>query len=287
MTNQTVDQKYYQAAQPRSVAERLVIRARSEIYGDFMRICRPSPADSILDVGVSDVVGESPNLLERMYPHRDRITALGLGSAETFQAEFPEVCYRQVMPNSPLPFPDQSFSIATSNAVLEHVGSVDNQRRFVAELMRVARQVFVTVPHRFFPVEHHTAIALLHYFDSTFAAACRLAGKGEWAEERSLILMSRDRLRRLWPQEDAVTIGFTGIRLGPFSSNLYAHWRREAGRCAGQQMAGNGRAALRAGARRSRSRDLRARCRAEMSCRPRFGRSDSALGTVALIDTAQ
>ena len=230
MTKQTVDEKYYQAARPRSIAERLVVRARSGIYSDFIRICRPLAADSILDVGVSDVVGESPNLLERMYPHRERITALGLGSAESFQAEFPEVEYRQVEPNSPLPFPDRSFAIATSNAVLEHVGSVDNQRRFVAELMRVARQVFITVPHRFFPVEHHTAIPLLHYFDSTFAAACRLAGKAEWGEQRNLILMSRGRLRRIWPQNDAVKVGFTGIRLGPFSSNLYAHWRREAGR---------------------------------------------------------
>lgn len=227
---QTVDGKYYQAARPRSLAERLVIRARFEIYSDFMRICGPSPADAILDVGVSDVVGESPNLLERMYPHRERITALGLGSAEAFRAEFPEVQYRQVKPNSPLPFPDRSFAIAMSNAVLEHVGSADNQRRFVAEMMRVASQVFITVPHRFFPVEHHTAIPLLHYSDATFAAACRLFGRAEWAEQRNLILMSRERLRRLWPEKDAATIGFTGIRLGPFSSNLYAHWRREAGR---------------------------------------------------------
>ena len=224
---QTVDGKYYQAARPRSLAERLVIEARREIYSDFMRLCGPSPEDSILDVGVSDVVGESPNLLERMHPHRDRITALGLGSAEAFQAEFPEVRYRQVTPNSPLPFPDQSFAIAMSNAVLEHVGSVDNQRRFVAEMMRVARQVFITVPHRFFPVEHHTGIPLLHYSDTTFAAACRLFGRGEWAEQRNLVLMSRQRLRRLWQRQVEVAIGFTGIRLGPFSSNLYAHWRRE------------------------------------------------------------
>jgi len=230
MTKQAVDEKYYQAARPRSIAERLVIKARSEIYSDFMRICRPSPADSILDVGVSDVVGESPNLLERLYPHRERITALGLGSAEAFQSEFPEVHYRQVQRNSPFPFPDRSFDIAMSNAVLEHVGSVDSQLRFVAELMRVARQVFITVPHRFFPIEHHTAIPLLHYFDSTFSAACRLAGKAEWSEERNLILMSRGRLRRTWPQKEAVTVGFTGICLGPFSSNLYAHWRREEGR---------------------------------------------------------
>ena len=225
MANRVVDEKYYQVAQPRTLADRLVVKARARIYRDFMRFCRPGQDDTILDVGVSDVVGEAPNLLERLYPYRDRITALGLGSAEAFQAEYPEVAYQQVRPNAPLPFPDQYFAIATSNAVLEHVGSVENQQRFIAEMMRVAREVFVSVPHRFFPVEHHTGIPFLHYMDATFAPACRLFGKAEWADRSNLILMSCGNLRRLWPAGAVIQVGFTGLRLGPFSSNLYAHWR--------------------------------------------------------------
>ena len=227
-TNHRVDEKYYQAAQPRSLAERLLIRARDEIYSDFVRICDPSEADSVLDVGVSDVVGESPNLLERLYPYRDRITAIGLGNADAFQAKFPEVRYRQVTPNSSFPFADKSFDVATSNAVLEHVGSIEKQRNFVAEMMRVARRVFITVPHRFFPVEHHTGIPFLHYFDVTFGPACRLCKKDDWADAANLILMSRTRLRSSWPEGESVEIGFTGLRLGPFSSNLYAHWQQGA-----------------------------------------------------------
>ena len=225
MADQIVDDKYYQVAQPRSLADRLVIKARANMYQDFLRVCQPGRDDTILDVGVSDVVGESPNLLERLYPHRDRITALGLGSAEAFQAEYPEVAYQQVQPNTPLPFPDRSFAIATSNAVLEHVGSIANQQRFIAEMLRVARQVFITVPHRFFPVEHHTGIPFLHYTEATFAPACRMFGKAEWADTGSLILMSRGRFHRLWPAHAPAEIGFTGLRLGPFSSNLYAHSR--------------------------------------------------------------
>jgi len=227
-TNRRVDEKYYQAAQPQSLAERLVIRARDQIYSDFVRICGPSEADSILDVGVSDVVGESPNLLERLYPYRDRITAIGLGDADAFKAEFPEVRYRQVAPNSSFPFADKSFDVATSNAVLEHVGSVQKQRNFVVEMMRVARRVFITVPHRFFPIEHHTGIPFLHYFDVTFGSACRLCKKDDWADAANLILMSRARLRSSWPKDESVEIGFTGLRLGPFSSNLYAHWQQGA-----------------------------------------------------------
>jgi hypothetical protein len=78
--------------------------------------------------------------------------------------------------------------------------------------------VFITVPHRFFPVEHHTAIPLAHYVDRTFALACRAVGKSEWADEANLILMSKRRLRALAPA--GAVVAHTGLRLGPFSSNL-------------------------------------------------------------------
>jgi hypothetical protein len=214
-----VDDRYYQAVPPRSLGERLTIAARDRIYRDFIRYCAPRPEDTILDVGISDVVNDAANLLERKYPHPARITALGLGEGTDFRAAFPDVAYRRIAPNDPLPFADKSFAIAIANAVLEHVGSTPNQAFFVAELMRVAARVFITVPNRYFPVEHHTAIPLLHYWDASFAAACRLLGKSAWAEERNLILMSRRRLRALAPA--GAVIAPTGLRLGPMSSNLF------------------------------------------------------------------
>jgi methyltransferase family protein len=213
-----VDEKYYQAVPPRSLGERLTIAARDRIYGDFIRRCAPAPDDAILDVGVSDVVNDAANMLERNYPHPARITAVGLGHGEDFRAAFPATAYVRIDANQHLPFADKSFAIATSNAVLEHVGSASHQAFFVRELTRVARKVFISVPHRYFPVEHHTAIPLLHFWDRTFAPACRALGKSEWADEKNLILMSKDRLRSLAPAGAA--IAHTGLMLGPFSSNL-------------------------------------------------------------------
>jgi hypothetical protein len=135
-----VDGKYYEVARSHSLAERLTARARDRIYADFLRLCAPDPADSILDVGVSDVVGDAANVLERLYPYPDRITATGLGAGNDFRVSFPAVAYRQVVPNQLLPFADDSFAIAASNAVLEHVGSIANQRFFITELLRVARR---------------------------------------------------------------------------------------------------------------------------------------------------
>lgn len=216
-----VDGKYYQSAAPRSLGERLTIAARDRIYADFLRWCRPSRDDRILDVGVSDVVNNAANVLERKHPYQERITAIGLGEGQDFRRAYPLATYVRVDANRPLPFPDGSFEIAASNAVLEHVGSEAHQRQFVREMLRVARKVFVSVPNRSFPVEHHTAIPLLHFSDRLFAHACIWFDKSEWADEKNLILMSRQRLAELCPQEIKPVIGFTGLSLGRFSSNLF------------------------------------------------------------------
>jgi len=220
----TVDDKYYQVIKPAGFAERLLIAAREKIYADFLAQMQPSYDSRIADIGISDVVTDGANVLERNYPHLANVTACGIGSAENFQRAFPAVHYRQIEPNAPLPFADNTFDIATANAVLEHVGSTVNQINFVRELARIARRVFISVPHRYFPVEHHTAIPLLHYNDRSFSAACALLGKSSWSEEANLILMTRAKLARLAaeaaPDIDA-KIGTTGLNLGPFSSNLY------------------------------------------------------------------
>lgn len=68
MATRSFDAKYYQMAPRDSLAERVAIRARDRIFDDFMRLCEPAKSDTVLDVGVSDVVNDAANVIERKYP---------------------------------------------------------------------------------------------------------------------------------------------------------------------------------------------------------------------------
>src|ERR1700683_941836 len=213
------DAKYYEVARTASMAERILIQARDRIYRDFLAHTQPQSESTIADIGISDVVSAGANVLERNYPYQQQITACAISDAPDFRSAFPLVKFQRIRPNEALPFASASFDIATSNAVLEHVGSHENQIFFVRELCRIARKVFISVPNRYFPIEHHTAIPIIHYNDRTFRLGCTAMGKQDWAQESNLILMTRKKLWRLVAGINrSAAVGYTGFVGGPLSS---------------------------------------------------------------------
>jgi ubiquinone/menaquinone biosynthesis C-methylase UbiE len=54
-----------------------------------------------------------------------------------------------------LPWPDKYFDAVYSNAVIEHVGDFEAQKKMAAEIMRVGKRWFVTSPNRWYPFEFH------------------------------------------------------------------------------------------------------------------------------------
>lgn len=62
-----------------------------------------------------------------------------------------------------LPFMDNSFDIAFSNSVIEHVGSWKKQQAFAREASRVARGLWIQTPARSFPIEAHLLAPYIQY----------------------------------------------------------------------------------------------------------------------------
>ena len=104
----------------------------------------PASCRTILDVGGTPQIW-------RLLGDRYQVTLLNPDARELEQE-----CYECVVGDGrSLEFPDDSFDVAFSNSVIEHVGDWDDMQQMASELRRVGRCFYCQTPNKWFPVEPH------------------------------------------------------------------------------------------------------------------------------------
>lgn len=189
----------YNRAQPGALPIRIAAHQRRKRFDDFLRAAAVGAHDTILDIGAtSDRSYDHSNYLEAWYPTHGRITALGIDDASFLTSIHPGLVFIRGDGRA-LPFRSHSFDFVHSSAVLEHVGDRRQQEKFLREVWRVARKgIFITTPNRWFPVEVHTVLPLLHWLPAPIFRAILKALKMEfYAREENLNLLSRHDLKLL------------------------------------------------------------------------------------------
>jgi hypothetical protein len=200
------------------------------MFGRFLQSLSPAADTDILDVGVTDdQLHDHSNYFEAWYPHKSHVTACGLEDASFLEERYPGVRFVQADARR-LPFADNSYDFVHSSAVIEHVGSHRNQATFLGELWRVARHgIFVTTPNRWFPIEFHTVLPLVHCLPPTaFRAILRGIGRDFFSDEANLNLMSRSTLADAAHLAGITTFRIESVMLLGWASNLLLIARKEA-----------------------------------------------------------
>lgn len=199
----------------------LAFQVRRGVFDRFMREFSPRPSARVADFGVSGHRDHPVHyFFETLYPYRESLTVIGREAEEAgwFPEAFPGSRYVEADLRS-IPLPDRYFDYGICNAVVEHGGPRDQQVALVAEVCRVSKAVLFTTPNRWFPIELHTMLPLLHWLpDASYRRALRAMGQDYFADVENLNLLDASSFMSLFPPTRQNKL----IRCGPplLRSNL-------------------------------------------------------------------
>jgi ubiquinone/menaquinone biosynthesis C-methylase UbiE len=61
-------------------------------------------------------------------------------------------------------FKENEFDVVFSNSVIEHLYTLENQKKMASEIRRVAKSYFVQTPNYYFPIEPHFLFPYFQFF---------------------------------------------------------------------------------------------------------------------------
>ena len=186
------------------LAERVARRSRARRSELFRSLMRPGADDAVVDVGCGEagLAAFEPQL---PITGVDRVNRPGYAQGPR---RFVEADARA------LPFGDREFAIAYSNSLIEHIVDPADRRRAAAEIRRVGRRYFVQTPNRWFPVEPHALLPLVHWLPRALGRRVWRLGVSTDPFDETRLLSARE-LRSLFPDGELVR-----ERIGPLTKSL-------------------------------------------------------------------
>jgi len=180
-------------------------RFRSGKADQFISLLSTRHAGKLLDVGGG--TGMNGEFI-RLYQRFDSVTVANLNPPH-HDAKGPYNIRIVKADGRLLPFADKSFDWVFSNAVIEHVGSWEDQRQFAAEIRRVAsRGYFITTPNLYFPIEPHALLPLYQFYPERLKPFALRASFGYMKEVEHIELLTKKRLRLLFPEAAVQHVNF-------------------------------------------------------------------------------
>jgi SAM-dependent methyltransferase len=140
-----------------SVFSKLSLVSRARKLELFNQIMDPAKDMKLLDVGAQiNPNSHKEHQLIDTYPWKHNFAVVNISQehVSAIKKRYPEV-ETVVGDACDLPWPDKSFDIVFSNAVIEHLGSFNRQKKMASEIMRIGKRWFVSTPNRWFPFEFH------------------------------------------------------------------------------------------------------------------------------------
>ena len=179
--------------------ERIINQKRMEMFKLVRKKINISKINDLLDIGTTnDSKLSSSNFFCRMF---DKIPKHKSISNQKINNSRFERCLKKSITSN---FSKKEINIlksdlVVSSAVIEHVGNFKNQTNKVRNMIQLSKKyIIITTPNRFFPVEVHTKLPLIHWLPKKMFRKILLSLRMDYfACEKNLNLLDIIELKKI------------------------------------------------------------------------------------------
>ena len=179
--------------------DKIVFKKRLEISNVINNIIEDLQIHDALDIGTtSDDKNASSNIVIKNIKNIDKFKCISdqIVNSDFFHKSLNKSITEEFSENELYDF---SSDLVVSNATIEHVGNTLNQKKMVKNIIKLTKKIFVlTTPNKFYPIELHTKIPLIHWFPkSIYRKILKFLGLSFYADEKNLNLLSVNELKKM------------------------------------------------------------------------------------------
>ena len=179
--------------------DKIVLRKRLEISNIINNTIKDLQIHDALDIGTtSDDKNASSNIVIKNIKNIDKFKSISdqIVNSDFFHKSLNKSITEEFSENE---FYDFSSDLVVSNATIEHVGNTLNQKKMLENIIKLTKKIFVlTTPNKFYPIELHTKIPLIHWFPkSIYRKILKFLGLSFYADEKNLNLLSVNELKKM------------------------------------------------------------------------------------------
>ena len=181
------------------IIDNIIENKRFEMLNILQKYINTSQINSFLDIGTTeDESLKSSNFFVKQFNYIS--IKKSISDQNITNKKFTKVLKKSITSN----FEENEIDLfrsdlVISSATIEHVGSFENQKKMMENIMKLSDRYFlITTPYRFFPIDFHTKLPFLHMLPkSVHRKILFIIGLKEYAKEENLNLLDYSLLNKI------------------------------------------------------------------------------------------
>ena len=204
--------------------DNIIKKKRSEMLNILNKNIKDNDIESFLDVGTTEENElESSNYFVKNF-HKIKIKN-SISDQEIKNNNFNKFLRKSITSEFlETEIENYKSDLVISSATIEHVGSYENQKKMLENIIKLTNKYFfITTPNRFFPIDFHTKLPIIHMLPKKIhRKILRFINLKEYAKEENLNLLDENTVNKLINTQQNATfkIRIFKVKLFGLTSNL-------------------------------------------------------------------